>query len=449
MTSNRTMEPITIYQRPVELLQSLIRFDTTNPPGNEKACIDYIDSLLTAAGFETKIIAKDPARPNLLARLEGTGDEPPLLLQGHVDVVEAYPEHWQCPPFEGKILDGWVWGRGVLDMKGGVAMMLSAFLRAKAEGLKPCGDIILALLSDEETGGKLGARYLVENHAEEFAGVRHAIGEFGGFPFYLGKKKFYQVQVTEKQISQIKVTLRGPDGYAMFLPPKGNVNATLGRLLVKLDQQCLPVHITPVARTMMEMMSSALPFPGSLLFLLLLKPKFTDLVLKLLGEKGRTLHPLFHNNAHIVRIEGGQTDTLQIPNTLEFHMKPCILPGYTPDDMISELKQCMGAEADFEVLRYDKVLDVPDMSLYDMLAQILKEEDPEGIPMPFLLPTSTDGKNFARLGIQTYGFLPMDLPPDFNFTKHLHAHDERIPVKAVEFGARALYKVLERYGRAS
>jgi len=108
----------TIYQKPVELLQNLIRFDTTNPPGNEAECISYINGLLNGADIETKILAKDPARPNLLARIKGSGDTPPFLLQGHVDVVKAFPESWKYPPFEGRIAEGCVWGRGALDMKG-------------------------------------------------------------------------------------------------------------------------------------------------------------------------------------------------------------------------------------------------------------------------------------------------------------------------------------------
>lgn len=441
-------ESHSVYERPVELLQNLIRFDTTNPPGNEGECMSYIDSLLSAAGFQTKILAKNPSRPNLLARLKGTGDAPPLLLQGHVDVVKAYPESWKYGPFEGRIAEGCVWGRGALDMKGGVAMMLSAFLRAKANGLKPRGDVIFAALCDEETGSELGAKYLVENHPEEFAGVRYAIGEFGGFPFYLGKQKFYQIQVTEKQISEIQITIKGPDGYATLFPPEGSASESLGNLLVNLGKQRMPVHITPIARTMIESMSSALPFPGNVIFRLLLHPRLTDHILKLLGEKGRTIHPLFHNTANVLKISGGQRDTLQIPNRIEVRLKPNILPGYGPEDIIAELRTHLVSDADFEVLRFQPVPEKTDMGLFDMLARILREEDPAGISMPLMLPTATDARIFSRLGIQTYGFLPMNLPPDFPFSQYTHAHNERIPVESLDFGSRALYKVLERYGNA-
>ncbi|MGZ3639915.1 MAG: M20 family metallopeptidase, partial [Ktedonobacterales bacterium] len=155
-------DALTIYQRPGELLKQLVRFDTTNPPGNEAACIGYISDLLRAAGIESTLLALDPARPNLIARLRGRGDAPPLLLYGHVDVVTTEHQDWTYPPFAAVEADGFIWGRGTLDMKGGVAMMVAAFLRAHAEGLSLPGDVILAVVSDEEASGAMGARYLVE-----------------------------------------------------------------------------------------------------------------------------------------------------------------------------------------------------------------------------------------------------------------------------------------------
>ncbi|HZA22186.1 MAG TPA: M20/M25/M40 family metallo-hydrolase, partial [Dehalococcoidia bacterium] len=165
---------------PPELLQNLIRFNTTNPPGNERPCIEYLNRLLTEAGFSTTILAKDPERPNLITRLAGQGKAPPLLLYGHVDVVTTERQTWQHPPFDGQLLDGYIWGRGALDMKGGIVMMLAAILRAREEGHLPAGDVVLAVVSDEEAGGYFGARYLVEEHSQLFHGICYAIGEFGG-----------------------------------------------------------------------------------------------------------------------------------------------------------------------------------------------------------------------------------------------------------------------------
>ena len=204
------------------MLQQLIRFNTTNPPGNERGCIEWIDGGLRDGGYETKILARDPERPNLLARLKGRDEAPSLLLQGHVDVTPVEGQSWQHPPFEGKNVDGWVWGRGALDMKGGIAMMLAAFLKAKAEGLTPPGDILLLVLSDEEAGGDYGAKYLVEEYAGLFAGVRYALGEFGGFPLYVGRRRFYPIQVAEKQRCFLRAVVRGPGGHGA-LPMHGEL----------------------------------------------------------------------------------------------------------------------------------------------------------------------------------------------------------------------------------
>jgi acetylornithine deacetylase/succinyl-diaminopimelate desuccinylase-like protein len=150
---------------PAELLARLIRFDTSNPPGNERECIAYIEGLLSDAGLTSTICAAEEDRPNLIARWRGRGDAPPLMLYGHVDVVPAQPSEWSRAPFGGEIEDGCVWGRGALDMKGGVAMMICALLRAMADGSTPAGDILFVALSDEERGSKVGARYLIEHHA--------------------------------------------------------------------------------------------------------------------------------------------------------------------------------------------------------------------------------------------------------------------------------------------
>jgi len=201
------------YPPPAELLQKLIRFDTTNPPGDERAIVEYLDGLLTGAGFETTILARDEARPNLVTRLPGRGQAPPLLFYGHLDVVSTENQDWTYPPFEGRIVDGFVWGRGALDMKGEVAMMLSALMRARAEGLAPAGDAILALVADEEVGGVYGARYLVEEHPGLFDGVRYAIGEAGGFTLHLSGRRFYPVMVAEKQSCCVRATVRGRAGH--------------------------------------------------------------------------------------------------------------------------------------------------------------------------------------------------------------------------------------------
>jgi acetylornithine deacetylase/succinyl-diaminopimelate desuccinylase-like protein len=433
----------TIYERPAELLQNLIRFDTTNPPGNEAQCVAYINDLLTEAGFETNILAKNPNRSNLLARLEGRGDAPPLLLYGHADVVTTAHQEWTHPPFEGKIVDGYVWGRGALDMKGGLAMMLAALLRARAEGLKPAGDVVLAVLSDEEAGGFYGARYLVEEHAEHFQGIRYALGEFGGVPMYIGQKKFYLVQVAEKQICWLKATVRGPGGHGSA-PMRGGAMAKLARLLQKLDQHHMPIHVTPVARLMVEEIASALPFPTSLLLRQLLNPALVGNVLKLMGDKSLLLESLLKNTVNATIVHGGEKVNV-IPSEIVLQMDGRLLPGYSPDDMIAELRRVIGDEVDLDLVWHDPGPAEPDMGLFNLLTGVLRDADPDGMPIPLLLPGVTDARFFSQLGIQTYGFTPLDLPQEFNFFETIHAADERVPVNALAFGVAAIYEVLRRY----
>lgn len=432
-----------IYERPWQLLQNLIRYDTTNPPGNEEGCVRYINSLLTEAGFKTAILAKDPDRPNLIARLRGQGTAPPLLLYGHVDVVTTANQNWTEPPFEGKVKDGYVWGRGALDMKSGVAMMLCAFLRAKAERLTPSGDAVLAILCDEEAGGDHGANYLVEKHPGQFEGIRYAVGEFGGFPFYVGQRKFYPIQVAEKQFCWMKATLRGPGGHGS-LSLHGGTMAKLARLLQNLDQHPLPVHITPVVRQMIKAMTSALALPSRLVLSQLLNPRLTERILKIIGTRGQIFAPLLHNTVNATVVQGGDKINV-IPSEINVLLDGRLLPGYTPENMVAELRKVIGDDAELELIKHDPGPAEPDMGLFDTLADILCEADPRGIPVPLLLSATTDARFFSRLGIQTYGYTPMNLPEEFSFFQTIHAADERIPVEAVNFGTNAIYRVLQRY----
>ncbi|HEY80351.1 MAG TPA: M20/M25/M40 family metallo-hydrolase [Caldilineae bacterium] len=435
-----------IYQRPAELLQRLIQFDTTNPPGNETEIIAFINKLLTEAGLSTQILAKAPHRPNLIARLKGRGEAPPLLLQGHVDVVTTKGQHWQVPPFEGRIADGYVWGRGALDMKGGVVMMLSSLLRAKVEGLTPPGDIILAILADEEAGSDMGAKFLVEEHPELFEGVRYAIGEFGGFTFYVGDQRFYPIQVAEKQICWMKATVRGPAGHGSR-PIRGGAMARLGEMLLKLDRHRLAVHITPVPRQMFETMADALGGVTGVALRGLLSPRLADRIIDLLGERGRLFDAMLHNTVSPTIVRGGDKINV-ILSEVTVELDGRLLPGQTPEDMLRELHAILGDDVQLEVLRHDPGPPEPDMGWFDVLAAILRELDPEGVPTSLLQVGVTDARFFARLGIQTYGFLPLKLPPDFDFASTIHAANERVPVEAIEFGAEALYRAIQRMPKA-
>lgn len=445
MSTSSTQESYSVCPDPVEMLQRLIRFDTTNPPGNERECVAYISNLLTEAGCDFTVVGSSPDRPNLIARLKGQGTAPPLLLYGHVDVVTTADQTWQHPPFEGRLVDGYVWGRGALDMKSGIVMMLSAFLKAKTEGVHLPGDVILALVSDEEGGGDAGAKYLVENQAELFQGVRYAIGEFGGFSYEIGRQRFYPIMVAEKQICHLRATLRGPGGHGS-MPHRDGAVGRMASFLRRLEQRRLPVHVTPVTRSMVETISSKLAWPQGMVFRQLLKPQMTNTVLGLMGDKGASFEPLLRNTANPTVIRAGEQINVA-PSKVEVDLDGRLLPGYSPEDLISELVAISGGELELEVIRHDPGPSEPDMALFETLKDILRSVDSDGEPVPILLPGATDARFFSRLGIQTYGYLPMRLPPDLEFSRLIHGPDERIPVDAITFGTEAIFQLMHRFGQ--
>lgn len=436
-----------IYERPITILQQLIQFDTTNPPGNEAACIAYLDSLLKAAGFTTTILAKDPNRTNLVTRLPGRGEAPALVFQGHVDVVTTAHQEWTHPPFAAKLVDDYLWGRGALDMKGGVVMMLCALLRAKAEGFTPAGDIILTIMSDEEAGSDYGARFLVEQHPEQFAGAKYAIGEGGGSSTYVGDQRYYSIMVAEKQVCWMRATFRGPGGHGSS-PMRGGAMAKLGHVLSTLDQQRLPVHVTPVMAQMIATLAETAPAPLDELMAQLSDPTKTDTILERLLADGvtlaRPLDALLHNTVNATVVQGG-FKTNVIPSEITLELDGRLLPGFTPADVQTELAQLLGEPLSIELIRHDPGLTTVDMTLFPLLATILQDLDPAATPLPAMVGGFTDGRMFARLGMQNYGFLPLKLPKGFNAGPTIHAANERVPVAALDFGCEAVYQVLRRY----
>ncbi len=425
----------------VELAQSLIRFDTTNPPGNEAECIEFVRGLLEEAGCETQTFERVPGRPNLVARLEG-GDAPPLLLQGHVDVVTTSGQNWTHPPFEGRLIDGYVWGRGALDMKGGVAMLVDAFLRAKRENVALPGDLVLVVLADEEDGGDEGARFLAEEHPELFAGIRYGLGEFGGTSVLIGGKRFYPIQVVEKQICWLKATIRGPGGHGAFVH-RGETVARLGKLLRDLDRKRTPVHVTPVVREFVERIAAELPRKEATVMRSLLKPRLTDTALRLTGERAATTEPMLRNTVNATIVRGGEKINV-VPSEIVVELDGRLLPGFEPADLIAEVQAIVGRDVELELVRHDPGPPEPDLGLFEMLAGVLRELDPDGIPVPFLQIGVTDARFFGLVGIESYGFLPMRMPDDFLGLQYIHAADERVPAAALEFGAEAVWRAVQR-----
>ena len=330
-------------------------------------------------------------------------------------------------------------------MKAGVAMFIHAVLRARSEELRPAGDVVLAVLSDEENGGGYGARHLVEERAELLDGVRYALGEFGGFTIDVAGRRFYPIQVSEKQTCGVRATFRGPGGHAS-MPVRGGAMAKLGAFLHAVDRRRLPVHVTPVVERMIEGIAAGLPPLHGAVVRRLLDPRLTDAVIRVLGERARLFDPVLHNTVSPTVIHAGGSRNV-IPSEVSVELDGRILPGQGPDDLLRELRALAGDDAELEPLRHEPGPPDPDFGLMDLLGGALREADPTGTPVPLLLPAITDARHFGRLGIQGYGFTPLQLPADFPFTDTVHAADERVPADAVDWGADRVHAVIGRYGR--
>jgi acetylornithine deacetylase/succinyl-diaminopimelate desuccinylase-like protein len=328
-------------------------------------------------------------------------------------------------------------------MKGGVAMLVAALLRVAERSHPPQADLLLALTSDEERGSRLGAKFLVDEHADLFAGVRYAFSEIGGFTEWIGGRRLYPIQVAEKQRCLVRATVRGAGGHASTVV-RGTAAAKLGRLLRRLDTQRLPAHVTPHARQMIGAMAEALPAHQRLALAGLLREPATNALIRVLGKDAAPLDAILHNTATPTVIRGGESSNV-IPTEITVDLDGRVLPGQTPANLVRELEDFAGDLAHFELVEEEPpALADPDMRLYPMLADVIRGHDPGGVPIPALLPGYTDARHFARLGIQTYGFLPMRLPKEISVDL-IHAPDERVPADALAFGTECLVEAIDAY----
>ncbi|MEN8649789.1 M20/M25/M40 family metallo-hydrolase [Streptomyces sp. 21So2-11] len=441
---------------PVALLQDLIRINTVNPPGNEIACVQYVvDRLSHRDDLDIKILGPTPDRASLIVRFPGRGIAPPLLLHGHSDVVPVTGQEWLHPPFDGKLVDGEIWGRGSTDMKGGLAMMLTSLARLHEAGERPPGDVVLAMVADEEHGSLAGARWLVREHPELFAGIRYAIGEEGGAGIELGGRRFHPIVVAEKRACWYRVTLRGPGGHASRLAPPGTPMEQLGRLLTALSGVRLPRHQGPAAYRMLTELSAELP------------PPLRDAVLAVRDDTDDR-HPAGLPMAQALQIDSLLRNTVNptvvrtsdkinvVPAEITVDLDGRILPGdHTREEFLSELHALIGPELSAELsmellveglqVAQERIEEPEFGGFYETLAGITRKADPGAVPLPMMSPASTDAGFFAQLGIRCYGWLPMKVPAGSEYRTLLHSANERIPVEALEFGTDCLTALLREY----
>ncbi|MBV9160726.1 MAG: M20/M25/M40 family metallo-hydrolase [Pseudonocardiales bacterium] len=445
MTRSQRQLPTELLTSPVLIAQRLIRFNTVNPPGNEAACVGWIRELLDSAGIETRVLAADSRRPNLIARLPGRGLEPPLLLHAHVDVVPVAGQSWSRPPFSGEIVDGELWGRGAIDMKGQLAMMLAALLRMWARGEAPAGDIILAVVPDEEAGSTAGARFLVERYPELFDGVRYAIGEDGGAELGLGRyARLHPVVVAEKRTCWVRATLRGLSGHASRVVGASGAVPKLNRLLTAISDGGLGVRLIPVVDRMLHELANALPpSVGARVAAFRADPADPSVLDGLDETTVRYLRSIVQHTVSATVVHGG-TGTNVHPSEITVELDGRVLPGdFSTEEFLALLRARIGFDLDLELFMQGEVVPPPRLDgFYDRLVGVLKAKDPGGVPLPMMTTASTDARLFSQLGIQCFGWMPLLHGPDAVYRDRLHCANERIAVSALEFGTDCFSAVL-------
>ncbi len=441
-----------LSQQTVQFLRDLIRFDTTNPPGNERIVADHIAAILSAEGLSPVVIDTAPGRGNVIARLKGDGSEAPLLLYSHSDVVPVERDKWTVDPFGGVVKDGFVYGRGALDMKGITATQLTVFLALARAGQPLKRDVILAVTADEETDTNQGIGLLVDRHPELLR-AEYALSEFGGASMYINNACFYPIQTAEKGTAWMRIIAKGRPGHAS-VPHDENPVIYLGRVLSKLAGNArLPMHVAPTARAFVEGVADGLGgAQGAALRLWLdiggrSDATLLDYVLRN-PELAAEIRALTHNTVVPTGLRAG-TVTNVIPSTAEAIIDCRTVPGYDAEQAIEEIRTALGGDAqhvDFVLDSHSPALEFDfNTPMFRTICEAVRRHDPAGIPLPHMITGATDAKHVARLGTICYGFSPMKFEPGESFFELVHGHDERIAISALGWGVRVLYDVVHTF----
>lgn len=429
----------------VALVQNLLRFDTTNPPGNETPCVQYIAKILKNNGFDPIVLESAPGRGNLVARLKGDGSKAPLLLMGHVDVVQAEADKWQRPPFSGDLVDGIVWGRGATDMKQMVAMEMLVLLALKRAGGTLKRDLIFMATADEETGGAMGAGYLAEKHPDLIR-AEYAINEGGATSIELDGKMFFVCSTAEKGSARFTLRGRGQPGHASQ-PHRNNAILPLARALTKLIENPLPVRVTKTTRAHIEALARGVEKSLSANLLKLLDPETHDAALTaipLAEPVKRRMSAAFHNTATPTILRAGSKINV-IPAEAECGVDCRILPGTTRETLEKELRAVIGDQVEIEFSPVSPALESdPDSPLFETIREVIAARADGAAVVPGLITGGTDAKRVVPLGIKVYGFVPQRYEGP-GMSGLAHAHNERVSVANLEFGTSVLYDVVERF----
>ncbi len=421
------------------LASELIRIDTTNTGDpatvvGERAAAEWVAEKLAEVGYETTYVESGaPGRGNVVVRLAGADPaRGALLVHGHLDVVPADASEWSVHPFSGAVQDDYVWGRGAVDMKDMCAMALAVARRFKRDGIVPPRDIVFAFLADEEAGGLYGAKWLVDNRPELFEGVTEAISEVGGFSITLKDDvRAYLVETAEKGIRWLKLRVRGTAGHGSMIH-HDNAVAKLAAAVTKLGQHRFPVVLTPSVREFLAGVSeiTGLEFPED----------DVEGSIGKLGGLSRMIGATLRDTANPTMLSAGYKANV-IPSVAEATVDCRILPG-REEAFDREVAELLGPEVEREWLGLPPVETTFDGALVDAMVASISAEDPGAKVLPYMLSGGTDAKSFQQLGIRNFGFAPLRLPADLDFSALFHGVDERVPVEALKFGVRVLDRFL-------
>ncbi|MEU7916801.1 M20/M25/M40 family metallo-hydrolase [Microbispora bryophytorum] len=418
-----------------ELCGDLIRIDSVNAGDNagpgEREAAEYVAGKLSEVGLEPAILESDPGRANVVARVEGTDpSRDALVLHGHLDVVPFDAADWTHHPLSGEIADGCVWGRGAVDMKNMDAMILAVVRRRLSEGRRPSRDVVLVFTADEEAGGHYGAQWLAERHPEVFEGCTEAIGEVGGFSVTTEKGRLYLIEAAEKGIAWMRLTAKGRAGHGSMLNDD-NAVTELAEAVGRLGRHRWPVRLTPTVQAFFEEV-----------FGTEVKAEDAEAAVATLGPLARMIGATLRNTTNPTMLQAGYKANV-IPQIATAHVDGRFLPGYE-DEFFQTVDELLGPNVTRDFVYHDVAVETPFKGpLVKAMADALIEEDPGSRAVPYTLSGGTDLKAFSRLGISGYGFAPLRLPEDLDFSGMFHGIDERVPVDSLRFGVRVLDRFLE------
>jgi len=435
------------------LLTDLICINTTNPPGNETLAAKYLTEKLSQDGFKCELLESAPERGSVITRLRGTGEKSSLLLLSHLDVVSANPKEWSVDPFGGVVKDGFVWGRGALDMKGMTAIEVMVMKLLKRNGVELKGDVILAATADEEQGGLAGVDYILRNYPEKIF-APYILNEGGGLAIPTQNGKVFTVQTAEKGILWFKVTAKGTPGHGSIPNVADNAIIRMNKVIEKLDNYRSQVSLVPTVKTFLTEMAQEDATLKELFTRLLANPELSDEILNEVAETAPQLaeevRPRLRMTITPTIIHGGVKENI-IPSECETVFDCRILPGQISAQAIALIKTLLD-EVDSEKLVFESLqAQEPSESkaetpLYAVIAAVLRDFEPNCGVTPMLATGGTDSRFFRSKGSVCYGFQPMY--PELSsgeVVKREHGIDERISIENLVFGASVLYETVKNF----